>query len=494
MKNHIIAILSVATISLSASALDVECSAGQLKNLVADPAAVSSLRVSGSIDAADLFFIAREMPSVQSLDLSDAVIEAYKGLKLNGLTSYDAGYIPQAVFAGSKIATLKLPAQGALTVGDFAFASTPLTSIAFGSNAVSISHGAFSACDELTSVIYGSNTRSSGYAFSDCVSLVEVNLSGCTEVGPADFAGCSGLEIVDGTSELTSIGRSAFAACSVLQHFTFGKKLREIGDCAFERTALQSAELQNCTSLGSIGDWAFAYDAALTSVDLPKAVSTLGQGIFFECTALASVQLPDGTVAVPAYAFKGNTSITDMTLPEGVGEVGQYAFMGAKSLRTVTLPSTVEYLGDRAMENAQALGKIDATALEYVPELGDDVWAGLNKPKINLTVDNNMADEFKSAEQWQDFNINDISSIVEGIDTPVESTVRTRFEGPVLMVESIGSDIAALQVFDPSGVLRAKISPDAASATVDTSDMNTRLYIVRCILADGTSATIKIAR
>ncbi|MDE6126870.1 MAG: hypothetical protein K2G30_07930, partial [Muribaculaceae bacterium] len=69
---HIIALAISAAAALSAAALDVESSAGSLREAVGASTGASELKVRGSVNAADLMFIQSEMASLTSLDLSEA--------------------------------------------------------------------------------------------------------------------------------------------------------------------------------------------------------------------------------------------------------------------------------------------------------------------------------------------------------------------------------------------------------------------------------------
>ena len=494
MKKYIFAALSVATISTAASALDVHSMAGALPSLVGEPASVAELRLTGTVDASDLFFISREMTSLRTLDLSGVTIVAYTGDKVGDATTHAAATIPQGVFAATGLTSVVLPSVGNVAVGDFAFAGSRLGTLTVSAGVASIGQGAFSDCDELTEVTLRP-VATGGYVFKGCDKLAKADLGGMTAIGAADFADCPLLSEVNGASALTVVGASAFEGCEALTSFSFPATLKSVGASSFARSGLAAADLSECTALAEVGAWAFAYDKALASVSLPDGLASMGQGVFFDCTALAGVNIPASCVVVPDYAFKGNTSATSVEIPDGTMEVGRYAWHGASALNKVTIPGSMEYIGDNAMEGTTALGEIDASALEYVPELGNDVWAGVKQSEVQLKVMPEMVSSFEGADQWQDFDIRSSSTGADNIVAEVaDRSLRARFAGYELQLEAAGTEIAEVMLFDTAGLQLASQRVDALRGSVDTSHLGTTVYLVRCVLADGAVATVKIAR
>lgn len=494
MKPYIVAALSMAAICNTAAALEVQSTAGGLDALVDNPASVTELKVGGTVDASDLFFISREMTSLRTLDLSGVTIAAYSGDKIGGLTSYDAATIPQGVFSATALTSVVLPAAGNVAVGDFAFAGSALKSVTIGAGVASIGQGAFSDCDELTEVTLRP-VATGGYVFKGCDRLAKVNLGGMSRVSASDFADCPALAEVSGGENLTAVGASAFEGCVALSSFDFHPGITSIGASSFAHSGLRAADLSECSRLVSVGAWAFAYEPALASVALPAGLASLGEGAFFDCPALASVNIPASCEYLPDYAFKGNTALAEAVVPEGTYEIGRYAWHGASSLSKLTLPASLEYIGDNAMEGTTGLSEVDATALDRVPDLGTEVWAGVNQPEVLLSVQPAMTDAFGAASQWQEFDIRTVSTGADNVaSAPGSVSLRARFAGQELQVEASGAVISSLALYDTAGVLLGTYAADAERAAVDTSNFGTNIYVVRCVLADGSAATVKIAR
>ncbi len=113
---------------------------------------------------------------------------------------------------------------------------------------------------QITTVVLPADITTIGnYAFYECSSLTELDLSeytNLTSIGEMAFYHCTGLTSIDlsGCTALTSIGNYAFAGCS----------------------SLTSVDLSTCSSLTSIEYCAFRNNSSIMSIDLPESLTSLG--------------------------------------------------------------------------------------------------------------------------------------------------------------------------------------------------------------------------
>lgn len=493
MSRYILSFITLAT-ALGAAAITVSPEApGTLKSLVADPASQTALTVSGPVDASDLYFIAREMPGLRTLDLSGALIKAYKGDKIAGRTSFPEGMIPQNVFTGTEIESLGLPSRGTVTVGDGAFAGTPIRALSAGANVVEIGDGAFASCPELAEVALAAPIIGAG-AFADCPALKSVEFIAPARLGPGAFVRDAALATVTGDASLTEIGDGAFAGCSALSEFTFGSAVTRVGDRAFSRTGLTKADFSDCTLKPAVGAWAFAENPRLVTADFSGASST-GDGIVFDCPALTRF-VPSPADRVGAYSYAKNTSLdAGGLIADGVRVVGANALRGMSQVETITIPSSVEYIGSNAMEGMTGLKEITTLATE-VPELGEDVWRGVPQADVTLHVPADHGTYYEAADQWKNFNIDDpaVAGITDAADDSEAASLKGRFVGHELQVSISGVEISRLALHDTSGIMLLAVEPMEDFVAIDTSDMSTRVFIVSATLSDGRTATLKLAK
>ena len=106
-----------------------------------------------------------------------------------------------------------------------------------------------------------------------------------------------------------------------------------IRDCT--DTDLIIPNMYNGLPVTAIGDYAFYYCSALTSVTIPDSVTTIGNKAFYNCSSLTSVTIPDSVITIGNSVFYGCSSLTSVTIPDSVTAIGNYAFYGCSLLTSV---------------------------------------------------------------------------------------------------------------------------------------------------------------
>jgi hypothetical protein len=104
----------------------------------------------------------------------------------------------------------------------------------------------------------------------------------------------------------------------------------------FHFSKLESVSAREYALAGTVGKYAFAAHATLTSVSLPSA-TFIGDSAFYGCNSLTSVSLPRAT-SIGNSAFTFCTSLTSLSLP-WAASIGSNAFHSCTSLISVSLPS-----------------------------------------------------------------------------------------------------------------------------------------------------------
>lgn len=474
--------------------LTITATPGSLAGLVGDnPERISQLTVSGSINAADLQFIADKMRGLATLDLSNARIEAYDGDMLdNGIGTAPADELAKYSLAGTTATAIVLP-RTITVIDEGALAGSGITGITIPASVKTIGMGAFAGCKGLASLtIPATVTKLGAYMCKDLPALTKVVIQAKTNTIPtAAFANCAKLANVELPASVALIDSAAFAGCSALADMEMPQSLTRIGDSAFRNTSLTSVDLTG-TKVSAIGNWAYADNTALTQVTLSESLQSIGQGAFFGNTSLSAIALPGGITEVPPYAFTNNTSMTSQSFGHNrILSIGHLALKGWASTKFV-LPTSLENMGDYAMEGWTRLTELHADDIIAVPTLGIDVWRGVDQPNIKLYVPDESADAYKAANQWNEFDVIGTTG-VEDVLADNETNVKGHFDGTNLCVEA-STDITLIEVYTPAGSKLAAVSPYEMSAAIDTEGWNTRIYITRVVLTDGSTTTLKLAR
>ena len=135
---------------------------------------------------------------------------------------------------------------------------------------------------------------------------------------------------------------------------TFDGEVTSIGEYAFGWSdALTSITIPD--SVTAIGNSAFICCYALTSVTIGNGVASIGEGVFTECNALTSITIPDSVASVGNHAFDGCYALASVTIGNSVTSIGDYAFNGCNGLTSITIPDSVTSIGKGAFSYCPGL-------------------------------------------------------------------------------------------------------------------------------------------
>ena len=206
-------------------------------------------------------------------------------------------------------------------------------------------------------------------------------------IGDYAFEDCSGLTgalDLSNCTSLTSIGEWAFYGCSGLASITLPSSLISIGDSAFGGcTGLKGAlDLSNCTSLISIGNYAFDSCSGLASITLPSSLISIGDSAFGGCTGLTgTLDLSNYTslTSIGEHAFNGCSGLTSITLPSSLTSIGDSAFSGCSGLKEVDLSNctSLTSIGEQAFYNCSGLtGELNLGECTSLTSIGNSAFWG----------------------------------------------------------------------------------------------------------------------
>ena len=189
-----------------------------------------------------------------------------------------------------------------------------------------------------------SNGQSIFYGKSNIKSFDEFRyFTGLISLPNNCFYNCSEMQSITLPNYISVIGGYAFNNCKKLQSITIPDTCTVLGDYAFFACEkLEHVIISDKSSLNSIGSYCFAanYNSGnypkITSINLPKNLTTIGNYAFQYDASLESVYIPNDSKLsnIGTYAF-AQTSITSITLPDDITTIGKYAFDGCKQLESV---------------------------------------------------------------------------------------------------------------------------------------------------------------
>ena len=201
--------------------------------------------------------------------------------------------------------------------------------------------------------------------------------TGLTYIGGYAFYGSSSLTSVTLPESVKGIGWGAFMDCRGLTAITIPKSVTDIAYNAFEHCLFAKDSFINLSSQTSDDNWGaticdnepedglFVNGTVVvgcrpwvTSVNIPDAVTVIGDHAFYGCRNLSSITIPNGVTSIGMAAFMSCWGLRSVTILEGVTYIGHNAFWNCNSLSTVILPNSLTSIGSGAFAYCYDLSSI----------------------------------------------------------------------------------------------------------------------------------------
>jgi len=206
--------------------------------------------------------------------------------------------------------------------------------------------------------------RKSGLSLLLCVamvfSLLPVTALADSVTDPADFVVDTGTGTITrytgsggditipsaiGGVTVTSINHDAFSGNTAITSVDIPASVISIGDKAFKDcSSLVSVHFSDAAQLKTIGKESFRA-TGLTSIALPSSVEFMSDFAFTRCPHLTTASLSSGADSIGVAGFSSCTALTTAIIPNGVVAM-DYTFHDCSALTDVTIPSSVQYISD----------------------------------------------------------------------------------------------------------------------------------------------------
>ena len=152
---------------------------------------------------------------------------------------------------------------------------------------------------------------------------------------------------------------------------TIPKGVTSIGDYAFEMCFhITSVEIPSTVT--RIGVNAFVCCNNLSSLTIPESVKIIAFGAFQNCVSLTGLKIPSGVRTIEPCTFFNCASLTEIKLPAGLTSIEDIAFQKCSGLTTVILPDSLTRIADRAFDGC--------TNIEEV------YYAGTQKQWVDISI------------------------------------------------------------------------------------------------------------
>ena len=161
-----------------------------------------------------------------------------------------------------------------------------------------------------------------------------------------------------------SIGDRAFSGYSGLTSITIPKSVTSIGEIIFlccDDLASITVESGNETYDSRDNCNAIVETSTNTLIAgcgnsvIPNSVNSIGSYAFYSCSNLRSVNIPNSVTSIGNYAFSSCTDLWSVTIPNSVTSIGSFAFYSSLNLRSINIPSSVTTIGEGAFSGMEYL-------------------------------------------------------------------------------------------------------------------------------------------
>ena len=308
--------------------------------------------------------------------------------------------IEECAFEGcSNLAELTIP-PNVTTISSGAFNKcTSLTELIIP-NTVTSCTCSFASCSNLVSLnLPDSMTRLNGQCFSQCTKLKRINsnvdgvynIPNVSSLGLSAFNSCKEAVDITISNNATFTDGHVFAGCSKLKRINSNidgvYNIPSIITILYENTFGGCTQLEaiymsdNITKIeGSCFSQCTKLKRINSNVDgvynIPSATTYIGN-MCFRSTLVENVSIPNGLITLGYSAFSGCSHLTDIILPEGVTTININTFDSCSSMTIAELPSTITSIGKDAFNRCSNMSSLILKAITP-PTLGSNVFAGNN--------------------------------------------------------------------------------------------------------------------
>jgi len=407
MKKQILLFLCLSSFFVVHSTTTINVpTAGTLNTLIAsgDKASITSLILTGTLDARDVKYLRDQLVNLGVLDISTVTINSYSGTDgtINSDANYPVNELPASSFCfsnGSGKTSLKAIAlpNSITSIGAMAFQyCTNLTNTVIPSSVTSLGASCFYACNKFTSITIPASVSTIGsYALDNLWGVKEY----IVDANNPNFSSANGVLFNKAITKLILFPKNANATTYAIPG-----------------------------TVTTIDDRAFQYCFGLTQVSIPVALTTIVDNAFGNCRGLTEFVVDAANTnfsALNGCLFNKNQTTLiicpagkkgNYTIPNTATSIQTYAFSGCTTLTSVVIGTSVSSIGSGAFTDCWKMISISSARTNPLSLTNPYVFGGMNNTKWTLFVPVGSKDAYLAANQWKD-----VPTIQEGFPAIVET-------------------------------------------------------------------------
>ena len=224
----------------------------------------------------------------------------------------------------------------------------------------------------------------------------------------------------------------------------------------------------------SIGDYAFYYMPALTTVHLPNSVTELGNFSFSFCSALSTLTIPEGVTSLGNGAFESCGALSSIYLPTTLKTIGDSAFAFCYSLKSIMITAENATIGTQAFRNCRSLEQITIRSNDASNQIAPDAFMGTELTFDDINYTDKLLGSSKITVHYL-LNDEEISVYEEtfgyGVDYSIETPEVSGYTANAEIISGMGDgkdreETVIYSEITEEDAPKAAISPVAIVATI----------------------------
>lgn len=221
----------------------------------------------------------------------------------------------------------------------------------------------------------------------------------------------------------------------------------------------------------SIGDYAFYYMPALTTVHLPSTVAKLGDFSFAFCSALSTLTISEGVTTLGVGAFESCGALSSLYLPTSLTTIGDSAFAFCYSLRSIMITAEDATIGSQAFRNCRSLEQVTLRSTisdeKIANDAFDEAFDGFSRTDKLLGSSTIIIRYMLNDEEVDVYE----ETFGYGVDYSIETPEKDGYKADVEIVSGMGDgkdreETVTYSEIPEEEAPKAAISPVAIVATV----------------------------
>ena len=361
------------------------------------------------------------------------------------------------------------------TIGASAFAEcSGIKNLSLGQSVTSIGGGAFANCSGLTRLIIPNSVITIGpAAFSNCDGISDLTIGTGVESMDGAFAECSNIKRLSWNARkcISPDAADKNIPTHNIESVVIGDEVEMIPDYFLYDLSSLRPQLTSIIipkSVTSIGKSAFYNCGGITSIEIPENVSYIGDNAFANCSALTSVAVSSidswcniffrsaysNPLSYAGHLYKNGDEVKKLVLPNTINSIQDYAFYGCKELLEIRLSDAVTYVGKYAFGGCRRLTEmIIPDKVTTIAQNAFDNCMALTSVTIGKSVKVIDYDSFHNCSNLHILNYNAVNCVSA---VGMRSPVNVYYDSPSIYHLKIGEGVEHIPADLANGRMESK--------------------------------------